>query len=47
MMMGSELATSMMPVFKLTIVLLGIRGYGCINQLQHACGGECFNHHCD
>ena len=28
---------------KLTIVLLDNRGYGCINRLQHASGGERFN----
>ena len=43
MMMNSELATSVMMGMKLTIVLLDNRGYGCINRLQHACGGERFN----
>ena len=43
MMMNSELATSVMMGVKLTIVLLDNRGYGCINRLQHACGGERFN----
>lgn len=43
MMMNSELATSVMLGIKLTIVLLDNRGYGCINRLQHACGGERFN----
>ena len=43
MLMNSELATSVMMGVKLTIVLLDNRGYGCINRLQHACGGERFN----
>ncbi len=43
MMMNSELATSVMLGTKLTIVLLDNRGYGCINRLQHASGGERFN----
>jgi 3D-(3,5/4)-trihydroxycyclohexane-1,2-dione acylhydrolase (decyclizing) len=28
---------------KLIVVLLDNRGYGCINRLQQACGGEPFN----
>lgn len=43
MMMNSELATSVMLGQKLTIVLLDNRGFGCINRLQHATGGERFN----
>lgn len=43
MMMNSELATSVMMGVKLIVVLLDNRGYGCINRLQHACGGERFN----
>ncbi len=43
MMMNSELATSVMLGIKLTIVLLDNRGFGCINRLQHATGGERFN----
>jgi len=43
MMMNSELATSVMLGQKLTVVLLDNRGYGCINRLQHATGGERFN----
>jgi 3D-(3,5/4)-trihydroxycyclohexane-1,2-dione acylhydrolase (decyclizing) len=43
MMANSELATSVMMGVKLTVVLLDNRGYGCINRLQHACGGERFN----
>ena len=43
MMANSELATAVMMGLKLTIVLLDNRGFGCINRLQHACGGERFN----
>ncbi len=43
MMLNSELATSVMLGIKLTVVLLDNRGFGCINRLQHATGGERFN----
>jgi 3D-(3,5/4)-trihydroxycyclohexane-1,2-dione acylhydrolase (decyclizing) len=43
LMMNSELATSVMLGIKLTIILLDNRGYGCINRLQFASGGERFN----
>jgi 3D-(3,5/4)-trihydroxycyclohexane-1,2-dione acylhydrolase (decyclizing) len=43
MMMNSELATSVMLGRKLIVVLLDNRGYGCINRLQLATGGESFN----
>jgi len=43
MMMNSELATSVMLGHKLTVVLLDNRGFGCINRLQRATGGESFN----
>ena len=43
LMMNSELATSVMLGQKLTLVLLDNRGFGCINRLQHASGGERFN----
>jgi len=43
LMMNSELASSVMLGQKLTIVLLDNRGYGCINRLQRATGGESFN----
>ncbi|WP_062226767.1 3D-(3,5/4)-trihydroxycyclohexane-1,2-dione acylhydrolase (decyclizing) [Aureimonas frigidaquae] len=43
MMMNSELATAVMLGHRLTVVLLDNRGYGCINRLQMACGGESFN----
>lgn len=43
MMMNSELATSVMLGHKITLILLDNRGYGCINRLQMATGGESFN----
>lgn len=43
LMMNSEIATSIMLGLKLTIVVLDNRGFGCINRLQRACGGESFN----
>jgi len=43
LMMNSEIATSIALGLKLTIVLLDNRGFGCINRLQGACGGEPFN----
>ena len=43
LMMNSELATSVMLGQKLIVVLLDNRGFGCINRLQHASGGERFN----
>ena len=43
LMMNSELATSVMLGRKLTVVVLDNRGYGCINRLQRATGGESFN----
>ncbi|MFM0591747.1 3D-(3,5/4)-trihydroxycyclohexane-1,2-dione acylhydrolase (decyclizing) [Paraburkholderia dilworthii] len=43
LMMNSEIATSVMLGAKLIIVVLDNRGYGCINRLQQACGGEPFN----
>ncbi|MGO4706300.1 3D-(3,5/4)-trihydroxycyclohexane-1,2-dione acylhydrolase (decyclizing) [Microvirga sp. 2MCAF38] len=43
LMMNSELAISVMLGHKLTVVLLDNRGYGCINRLQRATGGESFN----
>jgi 3D-(3,5/4)-trihydroxycyclohexane-1,2-dione acylhydrolase (decyclizing) len=41
--MNSEIATSVMLGLKLTIVVLDNRGFGCINRLQRATGGESFN----
>ena len=43
LMMNSELATSVMLGAKLIVVLLDNRGFGCINRLQQATGGEPFN----
>ena len=43
LMMNSEIATSVMLGLKLTIVVLDNRGFGCINRLQRATGGESFN----
>jgi 3D-(3,5/4)-trihydroxycyclohexane-1,2-dione acylhydrolase (decyclizing) len=43
LMLNSEIATSVMLGLKLTIVLLDNRGYGCINRLQMATGGQSFN----
>jgi 3D-(3,5/4)-trihydroxycyclohexane-1,2-dione acylhydrolase (decyclizing) len=43
LMMNSEIATSVMLGRKLVIVVLDNRGFGCINRLQRACGGESFN----
>lgn len=43
LMLNSELATSVMLGAKITVVLLDNRGYGCINRLQQATGGQPFN----
>ncbi len=43
LMMNSEIATSVMLGFRLTIVVLDNRGFGCIERLQASCGGESFN----
>ncbi|BCB18450.1 3D-(3,5/4)-trihydroxycyclohexane-1,2-dione acylhydrolase (decyclizing) [Bosea sp. ANAM02] len=43
LMLNSEIATSVMLDLKLTIVLLDNRGFGCINRLQNATGGQSFN----
>jgi 3D-(3,5/4)-trihydroxycyclohexane-1,2-dione acylhydrolase (decyclizing) len=43
LMMNSEIATSVMLGTRLTIVVLDNRGFGCINRLQRATGGESFN----
>ncbi|MCP8937689.1 3D-(3,5/4)-trihydroxycyclohexane-1,2-dione acylhydrolase (decyclizing) [Alsobacter sp. SYSU M60028] len=43
LMMNSEIATSVMLGVKLVIVVLDNRGFGCINRLQRATGGESFN----
>jgi len=43
LMMNSEIATSILLGLKLIIVVLDNRGFGCINRLQRATGGESFN----
>jgi len=43
LMLNSEIATSVMLGTKLVVVVLDNRGYGCIQRLQAACGGESFN----
>ncbi len=43
LMLNSEIATSVMLGLKLVIVVLDNRGFGCINRLQRATGGESFN----
>jgi 3D-(3,5/4)-trihydroxycyclohexane-1,2-dione acylhydrolase (decyclizing) len=43
LMMNSEIATSVMLGLKLTIVVLDNGGFGCIDRLQRATGGEGFN----
>lgn len=43
LMMNSEIATSVMLGLPLVIVVLDNRGFGCINRLQQACGGQPFN----
>jgi 3D-(3,5/4)-trihydroxycyclohexane-1,2-dione acylhydrolase (decyclizing) len=43
LMMNSEIATSVMLGMKLIIIVNDNRGYGCINRLQRATGGESFN----
>ncbi len=43
LMLNSEIATSVMLGFKIILVVLDNRGFGCINRLQIACGGAPFN----
>ncbi len=43
MMLNSELQTSVMLGRKLIVTVLDNRGFGCIDRLQRACGGEGFN----
>jgi 3D-(3,5/4)-trihydroxycyclohexane-1,2-dione acylhydrolase (decyclizing) len=43
LMLNSELATSVTLGAKLIVVLLDNGGFGCINRLQQATGGEPFN----
>ena len=43
LMANSEIASAVAMGLDLTIVVLDNRGFGCINRLQQACGGEPFN----
>ncbi|GGH14144.1 3D-(3,5/4)-trihydroxycyclohexane-1,2-dione acylhydrolase (decyclizing) [Alsobacter metallidurans] len=43
LMMNSELASAAMLGVGMTVVILDNRGFGCINRLQRATGGESFN----
>jgi 3D-(3,5/4)-trihydroxycyclohexane-1,2-dione acylhydrolase (decyclizing) len=43
LMMNSEIATSVTLDKKLNIVVLDNGGFGCIERLQHSCGGASFN----
>jgi 3D-(3,5/4)-trihydroxycyclohexane-1,2-dione acylhydrolase (decyclizing) len=43
LMLNAEIATSVMLGLKLIVIVLDNRGFGCINRLQKACGGEPFN----
>jgi 3D-(3,5/4)-trihydroxycyclohexane-1,2-dione acylhydrolase (decyclizing) len=43
LMLNAEIATSLLLGRKLIVVVLDNRGYGCINRLQQAVGGEPFN----
>lgn len=43
MMANSELSTAVMMGLRLTVVVLDNRGFGCINRLQMATGGDTFN----
>lgn len=43
LMLNSEIATSVMLGYKIILVVLDNRGYGCIHRLQQFCGGPGFN----
>jgi 3D-(3,5/4)-trihydroxycyclohexane-1,2-dione acylhydrolase (decyclizing) len=43
LMMNSELQTSVMTGHKLIVTVLDNHGFGCIDRLQRACGGQSFN----
>ncbi|BFM07637.1 3D-(3,5/4)-trihydroxycyclohexane-1,2-dione acylhydrolase (decyclizing) [Halioxenophilus aromaticivorans] len=43
LMLNSEIATSVMLGYKIIVVVLDNRGYGCIHRLQQFCGGPGFN----
>jgi 3D-(3,5/4)-trihydroxycyclohexane-1,2-dione acylhydrolase (decyclizing) len=42
LMLHTEIATAVQEGLKITIVLTDNHGYGCIHNLQHACGGRSF-----
>jgi 3D-(3,5/4)-trihydroxycyclohexane-1,2-dione acylhydrolase (decyclizing) len=46
-MLNSEIATSVMLGYKIIVVVLDNRGYGCIHRLQQFCGGPGFNNMLD
>ncbi len=43
LMLNSEIATSVMLGYKIIVVVLDNRGFGCIHRLQQSCGGPAFN----
>jgi 3D-(3,5/4)-trihydroxycyclohexane-1,2-dione acylhydrolase (decyclizing) len=43
LMLNSELSTSVALGYRLVVVVLNNRGFGCINRLQRATGGAAFN----
>jgi 3D-(3,5/4)-trihydroxycyclohexane-1,2-dione acylhydrolase (decyclizing) len=43
LMLNSELATSVTLGFKLVVIVLNNRGFGCINRLQRSTGAAAFN----
>ncbi len=43
LMLNSELATSVALGYRLVVLVLNNRGFGCINRLQRATGGAAFN----
>ena len=43
LMLNSDLATSVALGYRLVVVVLNNRGFGCINRLQRATGGAAFN----
>jgi 3D-(3,5/4)-trihydroxycyclohexane-1,2-dione acylhydrolase (decyclizing) len=43
LMLNSELATSVALGYRLVVIVLNNRGFGCINRLQRATGGAAYN----
>jgi 3D-(3,5/4)-trihydroxycyclohexane-1,2-dione acylhydrolase (decyclizing) len=43
LMLNSEIATSVLLGKKIIVIVQDNHGFGCINRLQQACGGEPFN----